>query len=1086
MNKIGIFICFFFVTCLSFFCFNCQLQKRKNIPPVYLNYRDIPGVTEEEIKAIELLKSEKISFVYGMNYSIETFYKEDGTIGGYAALFCDLLSNLFDISFKPYICEWDELIAGMDSCRIDFTGELTATPERLKKYYMTDAITGRSLKYFIVKDGEDIFSLIKQRRLKFAFLDGTITSNLVETAFEGQFDKIFIETYEEAVKLLIEGKVDVFFEDSPAEAAFDSYEFIIAKDFFPLVFSPVSLSTANKKLYPIISVVQKYLEAGALYHLTALYNKGYHEYLHHKLYKSLNNEEKDFLKLHNNSESIALAAEYDNYPVCFYNQQEKEWQGISIDILNEITSLSGLSFMPVNNNTDEWPYLMEMLENGEADIVTELIWSKDRKKRFIWAEEPYTTDYYALLSKVEYEDININQVLYSKIGLTADAAYTEAFYDWFPNHPNTVIYPSTMETFDALKNGDVDLIMATRNLLLSVTNYTEQPGFKVNLVFNRLYGSSFGFNKNQKILCSIIGKAQKYVNTDAITDRWIRKVFDYRSKLSKIQNLYLAASSSLLLAVLILIFILFIKKRQINKDLEVIIRQHTEELVKQTTMLSTIYNSIPDLVFSKDTNSIYTSCNPSFEKFAGCKEAELIGKTDMEIFKINEDMAKLFIAADKKVLKNENVEVIEEFVTYPDGTKRLLETLKTPMYYDGNVIGMMGISRDITDRKAAEKAAHAASIAKSEFLARMSHEIRTPLNAIIGMAQIIKPVLQTPDKIQSSVNEIIKASSHLLGILNDVLDMSKIESGKFSLTNEAFDIKAAMEEVSNIILHRCNEKQISFAANISDIQDVCVMGDKLRLKQVFINLLGNAVKFTHKGGNIDFSVLKNSENNESITMTFTVRDNGIGMSDEQIANLFKAFEQADNSIAARFGGTGLGLAISQNLVEKMGGKILLNSSPGKGSVFYFTISMPKSLDNSCNMIEQSVVLPDLSGIHILLAEDIEINRMILNEMLADTNICIDEAMDGLEAVKLFEKSREGYYKLIFMDIQMPNMDGYEAAMYIRKLKRCDAEAIPIIAMTANAYKEDIEKAYNSGMNGHLAKPIDINSVKQILFKNLFG
>jgi signal transduction histidine kinase/CheY-like chemotaxis protein len=381
------------------------------------------------------------------------------------------------------------------------------------------------------------------------------------------------------------------------------------------------------------------------------------------------------------------------------------------------------------------------------------------------------------------------------------------------------------------------------------------------------------------------------------------------------------------------------------------------------------------------------------------------------------------------------------------------------------------------------EAARVASRAKSEFLARMSHEIRTPMNAIIGMTRIARKSADR-EKIMKSLDEIGAASSHLLDLLNDVLDMSKIESGKFVLSHEGFSLIKTMEETANFIALRCRDKDIKFVTNYTDLPGVSVFGDKLRLKQILINLLGNAVKFTPEGGEIDFRLENRMETDTMIGVTFTVTDTGIGMTEEQVSRLFTAFEQTDSAIVARYGGTGLGLAISQNLVSMMGGEISVKSRKGEGSVFYFTLNFEKSGEDMEPRNIAGNSLPDLQGKRILLVEDIEINRIIMAELLSDTHLAMDEAEDGQEALKKFSASPEGYYDLIFMDVQMPNMDGYESTRLIRALPRPDAKTVPIIAMTANAYREDISRALESGMNGHLAKPIDLEAVSRMLREKL--
>ncbi|MDR2669288.1 MAG: transporter substrate-binding domain-containing protein, partial [Desulfovibrio sp.] len=327
---------------------DCSLSKTPPEYPVFRTYMDIPGVTAEEIVAIEALKKRRAGFTLAMTLTTESFHRDDGTIGGFSSLFCAWLSELFGVPFTPKIVEWDALIAGLDSRELDFTGELTATPERRKTCYMTDAIAERSIKYFRLAGSGKLSEQTAPQRLRFAFLQGATTAGILREAAEVPFAATYVKNYSEAAALLREKAVDAIFAESPAEAAFDVYTDITAEEYFPPIYSLVSLSTADPELAPVIGVVQKYLDQGAVYHLTELYNRGEDEYRKHKFFLQLDEEEHTYVRAHGDERKIPIAVEYDNYPFSFYNTTERQWQGIALDVLHEISALSGLSFAVVN------------------------------------------------------------------------------------------------------------------------------------------------------------------------------------------------------------------------------------------------------------------------------------------------------------------------------------------------------------------------------------------------------------------------------------------------------------------------------------------------------------------------------------------------------------------------------------------------------------------------------------------------------------------------------------------------------------------------------------------------------------------
>ena len=1360
---------------------------RESEPPKYHSYRDIPGVTDEEIEAIEALKKQRDSFILAMRPSTEAFHGEDGEIRGFAVLGCEWLTGLFGIPFVPSIREWSDLIAGLESQEIDFTGDLGATEDRRRTYFMTSAVAERTLKTFRIEGSRPLSEIAELRPLRYVFLRGATAIESVGRMSQDEYEIILVDDDDSAYEALKNGKADVYFTVDISEAAFDDYGDVVVSDFFPLIFNHVYLMTPNPAFEPIISVVQKALDDGSIRHLNELHVRGYKEYERYKLFRQFTEEEKKYIQTRS---VVPFAAANTNYPVSFYNTHEKEWQGISFDMLKEVEDLTGLRFELVHDENAPWQTTLSMLENGDAAMLSGIVRSNARRNIFLWADTPIMTDFYALISKSDYRNISLDEIWYEKIGIINDTSYAEVFNRWFPGHKHTKEYKDANAAMDALERGEVDMIMANEGQLLMITHYRENTGYKANVTFNYTFESAFGFNRNDPVLCSIFNKALGMINTKIITERWMRKTYDYRTKLAKAQLPWIVGAISLLLTVLFVV-ILLLRKHGEGKRLESLVKTRTAELNRQHNLTSEINNAAVILLesglddnsdsmtrgmqmiarcievdrisvwqnlrkdddkrlsyslmgqwaseeFPKldgDTDFTYQEILPNWEKrfrqklcvngpidnfgvpkYAQIGEFSIKSLLAMPIFVKDEfwgfisfddyNRKRVFSEVDVSILRSWGLLVVGavqrneimhglrrtlnkleaiiknykgiiwgvdtngivttfngQFVTkmgmkpaYFEGKKleivqqrnkyldivvqveetfrngpqewasdindRIFHSATMPIYDpDGNITGVVGSTDEVTEffklqreLETALDAAKAANRAKSAFLANMSHEMRTPMNAIIGMGTIGK---SSPDieKKNHCFSKIENASKHLLGVINDILDISKIEANKFELSPVDFKFEKMLQRVVDVVTFRIEEKHQKFSVNIDKNIPRILIGDDQRLGQVITNLLGNAIKFTPEYGSINLDTQFLGEENNICTIKVIVKDTGIGISPEQREHLFLSFQQVDTTTVRKFGGTGLGLAISKNIVEIMGGKIDLESEVGKGSTFSFTFPAKRGMEKvqgllasyinvsnvrvmvvdddptalesvkqilqglgiSCDTAtngEEALELvrqngsydiyfidwqmPDIDGVsltamlkgepfntgnnvaimissaewssiredakkagvdkflpkplfpssiediineclglnkpveetppdpaglfkghRILLVDDVEINREIVLAMLETTELEIDCAENGAEAVRMFCEAPEKY-KMIFMDIQMPEMDGYEATRQIRALGIPNSAEIPIVAMTANVFREDIEKCLEAGMNNHVGKPLDIDVVMEKL------
>ena len=533
----------------------------------------------------------------------------------------------------------------------------------------------------------------------------------------------------------------------------------------------------------------------------------------------------------------------------------------------------------------------------------------------------------------------------------------------------------------------------------------------------------------------------------------------------------------------------YLKDKNIINSLLVKTSSDLHKVVKESSIradeLDILLNTIPAFVFFKDTAYRYVLVNKSFVNFIDLPESEIIGKT-LQNLTFSHLLLNSYSKHEKRVLE-EGVEQynITEKLEKNNQTLWLNTNLAPVKNSRGEIIGLVGISWDITSNKIYEEELKKAKVlaeegtkTKSQFLANMSHEIRTPLNGILGMAQILNETRLTK-KQKDIVNILSTSGENLLVLINDILDFSKIEAGKINFINKDFRLEKPIKEIYDILSRRAEQKGLLLYLDLDKNLPVYVNGDEYRFKQVVLNLVNNAIKFTEEG-HIKISLENRDINEGRHTIKVSVEDTGAGIPEAKKKALFKSFSQLDSSSTKQHEGTGLGLAISKLLANMMKGEIGVESEPGKGSTFWFTASFKKGTPPRKAQIDR--VVPQSNKlkskkISVLVVEDNLINQKISSFSLKKAGMAVTIANNGLEALEMFKKQS---FDVILMDIQMPVMDGYEATGEIRKLEESLNAHVPIIALTANAMQGDAEKCLAAGMDNYLSKPFKIDKLISIL------
>jgi PAS domain S-box-containing protein len=531
----------------------------------------------------------------------------------------------------------------------------------------------------------------------------------------------------------------------------------------------------------------------------------------------------------------------------------------------------------------------------------------------------------------------------------------------------------------------------------------------------------------------------------------------------------------------------------------------TKIITEKTSTLTAIFNSTPDMMFCKDSNLLFTECNKAMENYFGIRQSDIAGKPELEALNIPPEIAIPLLARDKRVIAERQAITSEELVKSYDGRMIHFEMIRAPLIQEGKVIGIVGIARDITQRKEIEllakqqAEAEAANRAKSSFLATMSHEMRTPMNAILGVTEIQLQNEELSPDTKDALHIIYNSGYSLLGVLNNLLDLSKIEANKLELINDRYEMANLINDVVSLNITGIGSKPIEFKLHVDEDMPFELIGDELRVKQILNNLLSNAFKYTDSGEvRLSFSAQINGNENAAdgntyVTLVIDVLDTGQGMTKAQIQDMFDAYSRFNLKMNRLVEGTGLGMSIVQQLVNKMDGDIAVNSVPGKGTEVTVHLRqgyadpaklgkelaknlMDFRLTNTSKMKKAQILREPMPYGSVLVVDDMETNLYVAKGFLLPYGLAIDTALSGMEAIEKIEHGNE--YDIVFMDHMMPKMDGVEAVQIIRK----KGYTRPIVALTANAVSGQAEMFMANGFDGFISKPIDIRELNVSLNK----
>ncbi len=819
-------------------------------------------------------------------------------------------------------------------------------------------------------------------------------------------------------------------------------------------------------------------------------------------------EEKEWIKNH----PVITLGIASTFPPFSFDGESNVPAGMATDYAELLGKIAGLHVHIAR--TEPFEEMISLLKTKEVDGIA-FFAKLPEPEQYLNFTKSYLSIHRAVVTRLDYPFIrNINDLSGKKVAVFKSGAASESIR----NYPDIeFIFADTREeVLKMVSSGTADAALMN---IASAGYYTYKlrlSNLKVAGTVEEKLEAGLGIRKDWPELVSILNKAIDSVTPEQhgeIQKKWIALRYEQGVDWAVVR-LWSLVIGSFLLSIIALTLVWnrrlakeISERRRVEEALQESerklkeqneeLRQSNEDLIEATKSLAkrenylqALNNSLLDVVFTvRFPERIIEYVNNSVTSMFGYTPDECIGKTTQMLYPSEEEYLELGDKIIQTLSEGKNVLRTEQTMKRKSGEFFVAEITITIMMEGNNVSYLVSIIRDITERKQyeeklrnAKEAAESATRAKSEFLARMSHEIRTPMNGVIGLTHLLLATDIT-DTQRNYLENLRYSAYSLLDIINDILDISKIEADRLELEHITFDISDMIEKTALMMRHRCSEKGLALITEIEPDVPKTVIGDPVRIRQIILNLVSNAVKFTERG-EIKISVKCKMQSEKSDMITISVSDTGVGIPEDRLDRIFESFTQADGSTTRQYGGTGLGLTISKRLAEMMGGDITVESKPGKGSVFRFTVALKKSVQRD----ELSFMEKDTSRIphntfritrntSALIAEDNPINMLVIRTHLEKMGFRIIEAVNGKEAVRKYTEHKPD---LIFMDIHMPEMSGFEATRKIRTADSADNRHTPIIALTADAFKDDKEKCLSEGMDFYLSKPFRPEAIVDIV------